>query len=242
MCVHVQSVCLNLVSKVQPFLRTSSDVARLPGSLHHRHSLPLANVAVEITTLVCRPLPCRITGKHQHMHSSMCNHTCISVCFYMCMCLPDEEDMVTHNLFLGPIIAVPSAQFWNSTSVLSLQLQINTQTHLTNVPSWCPLLNKPVRRFSWTQLMLVWSPPASNTPPVSGPGLPFNTFCLNTSFTLAQVISGIISLFSSATNWHVTSSHFIYFNKLSHYYSTSPPILLWLWLSFCISQITLRKV
>lgn len=107
-CARVKA-CLNLVSKVQPFLRTSSDVARLPGSLHHRHSLPLANVAVEITALVRRPLPCRITGKPQHTLASATMHASVCI-FYTCVCLPDEEDMVTHILFLGPLIAVPSAQ------------------------------------------------------------------------------------------------------------------------------------
>lgn len=39
--------------------------------------------------------------------------------------LPDDEDMVTHILsLLGPK-ALASAQFWNSTSVLSLHLQTN---------------------------------------------------------------------------------------------------------------------
>ncbi len=46
-------------------------------------------------------------------HHCMCKYTSahgISVC--SSMCLPDEEDMVTHNPFLlGPPLAPPSAQF-----------------------------------------------------------------------------------------------------------------------------------
>lgn len=107
--VSVYCVCPNLVSKVQPFLRTSSDVVRLSGSLHHGHGLSLANVTVEIAAFSHRPLPCHIPGKHI---SSMCKLTCTSVCFCMYMCLPDEEDMVTHIPFLlGPPLVLLSSQF-----------------------------------------------------------------------------------------------------------------------------------
>lgn len=83
-------------------------------------------------------------------------HQC--ACFCMCMCLPDEEDMVTHIPFFLGLLPLPSAQFWNSTSVLSLHLQTNRmltaliesraapanvyetpqQTHLTSCPG-CPM-------------------------------------------------------------------------------------------------------
>lgn len=87
-CVHVHAclcVFLNLVSKVEPFLRTSSDVVRLPGSLHHRHSLSLANIAVKIAAFPLWPLPCNIQWKPQHtlacagIHASVC----VSVCAYV---------------------------------------------------------------------------------------------------------------------------------------------------------------
>lgn len=54
--------------------------------------------------------------------SGMREYTCISLCFWMCV--PVEEDMVTHRpFFLRSSPARCSAQFWNSTSVLSLHLR-----------------------------------------------------------------------------------------------------------------------
>lgn len=76
-------------------------------------------------------------------HSSMCKYTVYaSVRVSACARLPVEDDMVTHSLFfLGSPLALPSAQFWNSTSVLSLHLQTNTHIHLMNSPRWNPALN-----------------------------------------------------------------------------------------------------
>lgn len=66
--VHV-SASVNLMSKVQPFLRTSSNVVWLPGSLHHRHSLPLAHIAMGFTATPRRPLPYNICKRKTLTHS-----------------------------------------------------------------------------------------------------------------------------------------------------------------------------
>lgn len=94
-------------------------------------------------------------AKKTSTHSSTCTCTCISACVCVCTCLPDEDDMVTHSPFLEPPLALLSAQFWNSTSVLSLHLQTYTQIHLMNSPSWCPGLNEPVSGFSRMQPVAV---------------------------------------------------------------------------------------
>lgn len=110
---------LNLVSKVEPFLWTSSNIVGFSGSLQDRHDLSLANIPMEFITLPPWPLPCRAPWELktcvQPAHTPMNTPAR----------LPDDEDMVTHILsLLGPK-ALASAQFWNSTSVVSLHLQTN---------------------------------------------------------------------------------------------------------------------
>lgn len=81
-------VCPNLVPKVQPFLWTPSNVVRFPGGLHHRHGLSLANIAMEITALMVRPLACNTPEEHQHA----CNHAHVSVCFSVFTCRRGHGD------------------------------------------------------------------------------------------------------------------------------------------------------
>lgn len=106
------------MSEVQPLLWAASDVVRLSGHLHHRHSLPLTDVAVEVAALTRRPRPCKRT--RGNLSPLLQLQADPSQC---CDSLPDEEDMVAQDL--ASPLGNPSAQFSKSTSVLSVHLQRN---------------------------------------------------------------------------------------------------------------------
>lgn len=142
-------VCLNLVSKVQPVLWTSSDVVRLPGSLHHGHSLSLANVAVEIAALTRRPLPCNIPGNPQHILA--CANTHASARVSACACVYLTRRTWWHT------ICFSSDHLWQSPLPSSENLPLSCRStckqtqilELMNGPSW-----RPVCKFSCMQLRL----------------------------------------------------------------------------------------